>query len=72
MQKGSLIFIKTDVKELFEHMDQTISINSGFEKLNAKEFNSIECFNPKRIKTNREKYATINKFTTYQSIYIKN
>ena len=71
MQKESFIFIKTDVKELFNFMDLTISSNSGFKQLDANEFNSFGCFNPNRIQTNREKYATINKLKIYQSMYVK-
>ena len=32
LQKGSLIFIKTDVKDLFDYMDYTISSNLSFKK----------------------------------------
>ena len=33
MQTGSLIFLKTDVKDLFDYMDCTISSNSNFKKI---------------------------------------
>jgi len=33
LQKGTLIFIKTDVKELFDYMDYTISSNFYFKKI---------------------------------------
>jgi len=36
MQKGSLIFIKTDVKDLFEYMDCTILGNLYFKKIDKK------------------------------------
>ena len=32
LQSGSLIFVKTDVKDLFDYMDLTILINSNFMK----------------------------------------
>ena len=32
LKKGSLIFIKTDVKDLFDYMDCTISNNLNFKK----------------------------------------
>ena len=71
MQKESYIFIKTDVEELFNYMDLTISSNSAFEKLDANEFNYFGSFNPNRIQTNREKYVALKKFKIYQSIYVK-
>ena len=69
MQKGSLIFIKTDVKELFEYMDYTISRN--FKKIDTKDFNYSESFNPKKIPTNREKYVVLNELDIFESIYMK-
>ena len=71
MQKESYIFIKTDVEELFNHMDLTISSNSAFGKLDANDFNYHGSFNPNRIQTNREKYVASKKFKIYQSIYVK-
>ncbi len=71
MQKGSLIFIKTDVKDLFNYMDYTISSNINFEKIDKKDFNSSECFNPNNVLTNREKYAIINEVDIFERIYIK-
>ena len=54
LQRGTLIFIKTDVKDLFDYMDCTISGNLNFETLDKKDFNYSECFNPNKLKTNRE------------------
>ena len=71
MQKGSLIFIKTDVKELFHHMDYTILSNYNFVKLNNKDFRHSGSFNPNKIQTNREKYVIINHLNIFESIYIK-
>ena len=71
MQKESYIFIKTDVEELFNYMDLTISSNSAFKKLDANEFNYFGSFNPNRIKTNREKYVALKKIKIHQSIYVK-
>ncbi len=71
MQKGSLIFIKTDVKDLFEYMSITISSNSNFKKIDNENFNYCESYNPNNIKTNREKYSVINQLDIYESIYIK-
>ena len=71
MQKGSLIFIKTDVKDLFSYMDYTISSNINFEKIDKKDFNYSESFNPNKVLTNREKYAIINKIDIFERVYIK-
>jgi len=72
LQKGSLIFIKTDVKDLFDYMDCTISRNNNFKKIEKKDFNYSESFNPNKVKTNREKYVNINKLDIFERIYIKN
>jgi len=71
MQKGSLIFIKTDVKDLFDYMNCTISNNFNFKTIDRKEFNYSQSFNPNKVKTNREKYAIINQNDIFEKIYIK-
>ena len=71
MQKGSLIFIKTDVKDLFHYMDFTISSNLNFKTIDKKDFNFAESFNPNIVKTNREKYAIIKQLDIFESIYMK-
>ena len=71
MQKGSLIFIKTDVKDLFDDMDYIITSNSNFKKINQKYFNYSESFNPNKVLTNREKYVIANHLDIFQEIYIK-
>ena len=71
MQKGSLIFIKTDVKDLFHYMDITISSNFNFKTLDKKHFNFSESFNPNKFQTNREKYVTYNQIDIFERIYIK-
>ena len=71
MEKESLIFIKTDVEDLFEYMCSTISSNSNFKKIDKGDFNYCESFNPYNIQTNREKYSVINKLDIYESIYMK-
>ena len=71
MQKGSLIFIKTDVKELFDYMEFTILENSNFKKLDNKDFDHALCFNPNEIPTNREKYAIVNQLNIFDGIYTK-
>ena len=71
MHNGSLIFIKTDVKELFDYMEIVISESTKFKKLDNRDFRFNESFNPNKIQTNREKYVLGNKLEIYESIYIK-
>jgi len=71
LQKGALIFIKTDVKDLFDYMDYTISSNFYFKTIDEKDFNYSESFNPTKIKTNREKYVIVNQLDIFERIYIK-
>jgi len=71
MQKGSLIYIKTDVKDLFDNMDCMISSNLSFQKIDKNDVNFLENFNPNTLLTNREKYAIINKLDIFERIYTK-
>jgi len=71
LEKGTLIFIKTDVKDLFDYMDYTISSNSYFKTIDEEDFNYADSFNPNKVKTNREKYVIVNQLDIYEKIYIK-
>ncbi len=71
LQKDSLIFIKTDVKDLFDYMDSTISSNFNFKEIDKKVFNYSESFNPHKVKTSREKYVMDNQLDIFERIYIK-
>ena len=71
LQRGSLIFIKTDVKELFDYMNLTILNNSNFRIIDLKDFNYSRSFNPNQIKTNREKYVSNNQLDIFERIYIR-
>ena len=71
LQKGSLIFIKTDVKDLFDYMDCTISSNFNFKNIDKKDFDYSKSFNPNKVKTNREKYVILNQLDIFDRIYIK-
>ena len=71
MQKSSLIFIKTDVEDLFDYMDFTISSNLNFKKISKKDFKYSESFNPNRVQTNREKHAIHNELDIFESVYIR-
>ena len=71
MQTGALIFIKTDVKDLFAYMDSAISSNFYFKKIDKKDFNCSESFNPSKVKTNREKSVIVNQLDIFERIYMK-
>ncbi len=71
LQKRSLIFIKTDVKDLFDYMDEIISSNFNFKTIDKKDINYSESFNPNKVKTNREKYVNINQIDIFERTYIK-
>ena len=71
LQKGALIFIKTDVKDLFDYMDYIISSSFYFQTIDKKDFNYSESFNPNKVKTNREKYAIVNQLDIFERIYMK-
>ena len=71
MKKGSIIYIKTDVKDLFEYMDCTITSNFNFERIEKKDFNYSESFNPNKVQTNREKYVLLSELEIFENIYIK-
>ena len=52
-------------------MDSTISSNFYFKKIDKKDFNYSESFNPNKIRTNREKLVIDNKLDIFECIYIK-
>ena len=52
-------------------MDYTILSNFYFKKIDKKDFNYSESFNPNKVKTNREKYVIVNQLDIYEKIYIK-
>jgi len=71
MQKGSFIFIKTDVKDLFEHMDFVISSNLNFKTIDKKNFDYSASFNPNKVTTTRENYVILNQLDIFEKIYVK-
>ena len=71
LPKGSLIFIKTDVKDLFDYMDSTISSNFNFQKIDKKDFDFSKSFNPNNLKTNRENYVILKQLDVFERIYRK-
>ena len=71
LQKGSLIFIKTDVKDLFDYMDCMIASNLNFKKIDKKNFDHSESFNTNQVQTSREKYVIVHQLDIFESTYIK-
>ena len=71
MSNKSLLFLKSDVEELYQYMNSVISNSLIFEKVKNKNLNYLETFNPSKIKTEREKYATSKQLTIYETIYKK-
>ena len=71
LKKGSLIFIKTDVKSLFDYMELSILDSINFKKIVNDDLQFYESFNPNRIRTNREKYVMLNQQQIYESIFRK-
>ena len=71
LQKGTIIFIKTDVKDLFDYMDCVILSNFYFKSIDKKDFNFSASFNPNKVKTNREKYVMLNQLDIFERIYMK-
>ena len=71
LKKGSLIFIKTDVKDLFDYMNFTILSNYSFKILEREDFNYSKSFNPNKVKTNRENNVIFNQLDIFERIYIK-
>ena len=71
MSNKSLLFLKSDVEELYHYMNSVISNSLIFEKVTNKDLNYLETFNPLKIKTEREKYASSKQLTIYETIYKK-
>ena len=71
MANGGFISIKSDVEELFEYMDMTISNSKCFITYlynNNELFNS---YNPINLKTNRENYVIEKKLKVFEKLYKK-
>ena len=71
LQRETLIFIKTDVKDLFDYMDYTISSNFNFKTIDKNDFNYSKSFNPNQVRTSRENYVIVNKLDIFEKIYKK-
>ncbi len=68
MTNDALLFIKSDVNQLFEYMNSVILGSCIFEKYNN---GSENTHNPQNIKTERELYAISKNLSIYNQIYRK-
>ena len=71
MPIGSLLIIKSDVEELFNYMDSIIAKVIFYKKVQEKNSDIYQPFNPQRIKTEREIYALRNRLKVYERSYRK-
>ena len=71
MQRGSCIFVKTDVKDLFDYMNCTILNNFNFKEIDQNDWNYSQSFNPNKVHTSREKYVINNELDIFERIYIR-
>tara|TARA_B100000900_G_scaffold118126_1_gene99579 strand:+ start:948 stop:1577 length:630 start_codon:yes stop_codon:yes gene_type:complete len=71
MSHGGCISIKSDVEELFEYMDMTISDSKCFINYIYQASEMFNSYNPINLKTNREIYVTRKKLKVYSKIYKK-
>tara|TARA_Y100001933_G_C18910027_1_gene526313 strand:- start:96 stop:719 length:624 start_codon:yes stop_codon:yes gene_type:complete len=67
MSKGTLIFIKSDVKELFQFMDFIILRSSFYERIDN--YKNKKLFNPKKLRTERENYAISKNLSVFEKTY---
>ncbi len=70
MPKDGMIFVKSDVFDLFKFIDLTILNTSYFQKIEYS-LDSKYCFNPNKLKTERENYVLVNKLPIFEQIYIR-
>ena len=71
MANGGYISIKSDVEELFEYMDMTISNSKYFITYIYKDSEILNSYNPIKLKTNREDYVMRKKLKVFEKIYKK-
>ncbi len=71
MSKGGYLSIKSDVEELFEYMDMTISNSKSFINYIYQDCEVSNTYNPMNLKTNREKYVIGKKLKVFEKIYKK-
>ena len=66
MKESAHLYIKSDVKDLFDYMNLVISESLIFEKLESE---NNYMFNPQNTKTEREIYVISKKLPIYKQIY---
>ena len=71
MANGGFISIKSDVEELFEYMDMTITNSKSFTSYIYQDSEIIHSYNPINLKTNREIYVTRKKLNVFEKLYKK-
>ena len=71
MANGGFISIKSDVEELFEYMDVTITKSNCFSTYVYQDSEIFNSYNPMDFKTNRENYVIRNKLKIFEKLYKK-
>jgi len=71
MANGGFISIKSDVEELFEYMDMTITNSKSFTDYIYQDSEIIHSYNPINLKTNREIYVIRKKLKVLEKLYKK-
>ena len=69
--KGGFISIKSDVEELFEYMDMTISNSKCFVNYIFQDSEIFSSYNPINLKTNREIYVVRKNLKVFEKLYKK-
>jgi len=69
--KGGFISIKSDVEELFEYMDMTISNSKCFVNYIFQDSEIFSSYNPINLKTNREIYVARKNIKVFEKLYKK-
>ncbi len=71
MGNGGYISIKSDVEELFEYMDMTISNTKIFTTYIFQDSEIFNTYNPIDLKTSRENYVLRKKLKVFEKLYKK-
>ena len=71
MAKGGSISIKSDVEELFQYMDMTISNSKSFITYIYQDNEIFDSYNPTNLKTNREDYVIKKNLKIFEKLYKK-
>ena len=71
MVNGGSISIKSDVEELFQYMDMTISNSKSFITYTYQDNEIFDSYNPTNLKTNREDYAIKKNLKIFEKLYKK-